>query len=257
MTKGQVIDRWIHLVGKNSKLTDKLYVIDRLDENDNPINIGLQEMHEYCTEIMQVTGKKIGAIVMDHFHIISTHINVHKKPNFGIGTEQNTGYGDVQNLSLNGLATQLKSLIQSLNTFGILLSQTTKEKGVGDLPLGKDAAYGVSQYEWIVDRIVTIWQPLMRVQALTSIRYLAFQYAKIREKRPTDKIMEYDPKLLTYDMNSGNLNITTEMEYQSFIELLPKANEAREAAIKKKANAYSIQINLSGIDEALAKVTGA
>lgn len=96
----------------------------------------------------------------------------------------------------------------------------------------------------------------MRVQNLTPTRFLAFQYAKIREKRPNDKIMEYDPKLLTYDMNSGNLRITTEQEYQQFIELLPKANEAREAAIKKKANSYSIQLNLNGIDEALAKVTG-
>lgn len=254
MSKGQIIKRWLKLVGTNSPLADRLYVIDTQDDKGMPTQLGLQEFYEYCTEIKQVTGKHIGAFVVDHFHIISSHINIHKKPNFGIKSEQNTGYGDVQNLSMNGLATQLKSLVKTLDSFGIILTQTTKEKGGGDLPIGKDGAYGVSQYEWVVDRIVSIWQPLMRVQHLTKTAFLAFQYAKMREKHALDKIKEYDPKLLTYDMTSGNLNTTTEVEYQEFVQLLPQANEIREAMIKKKPSSYSIQLNLKGIEDALAKV---
>lgn len=254
MSKGQIIKRWLKLVGQNSPLADRLYVIDTQDENDMPRSIGLQEIYEYCTEIKQVTGKHIGAFVVDHFHIISCHIDVRKKPNFGIKNEQNTGYGDIQKLSFNGLATQLKSLVKTIDSFGIVLTQTTKEKGGGDLPIGKDGAYGVSQYEWIVDRILTIWQPLMRVQNKAKNNFLAFQYAKMREKHPSDRIKEYDPKLLTYDMLSGNLKVTTQEEYSEFTALLPEANEARDAMAKKKPGAYSIQVNLSGIDEAIAKL---
>lgn len=254
MSKGQIIKRWLKLVGDNSSLADRLYVIDTQDNDGSHVSIGLQEMYEYCKEIMQVTGKHIGAFVVDHFHIISSHINIHKKPNFAIKSEQNTGYGDIQNLSMNGLASQMKTMVKMLDSFGIILTQTTKEKGAGDLPIGKDGAYGVSQYEWIVDRILTIWQPLMRVQTASPTNYLAFQYAKLREKHPADKIKEYDPKLLTYDMASGNLRPTSTDEYAQFVQLLPLANDAREATIKKKANAYSIQVDLKGIDEAIAKL---
>lgn len=255
MSKGQVIKRWLKLVGDNSPLADRLYVIDTTDEATKlPVSIGLQEIYEACVGIKQVTGKHIGAFVVDHFHIISSHINIHKKPNFGIKSEQHTGYGDVQNLSMNGLATQLKSLVKALDSFGIILTQTTKEKGAGDLPIGKDGAYGVSQYEWIMDRIITIWQPLMRVQQLCKNHFLAFQYAKVREKHAADKIKEYDPKLLTYDITSGTLRITSSDEYLEFTDLLPKANEAREALAKKKPGAYSIQVDLKGLDESLAKL---
>jgi hypothetical protein len=254
MSKGQIIKRWLKLVGKDSPLADRLYVIDTQDEKGMPSPIGLQEMYEYCTEIKQVTGKHIGAFVIDHFHIISSHIDIRKKPNFGIKSEQNTGYGDIQNLSFNGLATQLKSLVKTIDSFGIILTQTTKDKGAGDLAIGKDGAYGVSQYEWIVDRILTIWQPLMRVQHLAKSNFLAFQYAKMREKHPNDKIKELDAKLLTYDMESGNLKIPSSDEYGEFVLLLPQANEVRDAMSKKKPSTYSIQLNLAGIEEALAKV---
>lgn len=254
MSKGQVIKRWLKLVGENSPLADRLYVIDTQDEKGMPCPIGLQEIYETCVEIKQATGRHIGAFVADHFHIISSHINIHKKPNFGIKSEQGTGYGDIQNLSDNGKATQLKSLVKTLDTFGIVLTQTTKEKGVGDLPIGKDGAYGISQYEWIMDWILTIWQPLMRVQHLAKTNYLAFQYAKMREKGPKDKIKELDPKLLTYDINTGNLRVTTTQEYTEFTELLPKANEARENLVKKKTGGYSVQLNLDGIEQALAKL---
>lgn len=254
MSKGQIIKRWIKLVGEDSQLANRLYVIDTQDDKGMPTSIGLQEMYEYCTEIKQVTGKHIGAFIIDHFHIISSHIDIRKKPNFGIKNEQNTGYGDIRNLSFNGLATQLKSLVKTLDSFGIILTQTTKEKGAGDTPIGKDGAYGVSQYEWIVDRILTIWQPLMRVQNQAKSHFLAFQYAKMREKHPLDQIKEYDPKLLTYDMSSGNLKVTTGEEYTHFMELFPAANEARENSIKKKPSSYSIQVNLKGIDEAINKL---
>lgn len=247
----QIIKRWVKLVGENSPLTERLFVIGSMDDEGMPRNIGLQEIYEYSKEITRDTGKKIGALIIDHFHIISTHINVNKHPNFGIESEQGTGYGNQRNLSLNGLATQLKSLVKTLDTFGILLTQTTKEKGVGDQPIAKDGAYGCSQFEWIMDRIVTIWQPLMRIQSRTPLRFLAYQYVKIREKHEDDRIYECDPKLLTYDLKSGNLTPPTSDQYQVFLDLEPEADEARNNAKKKQGMIYSLPIDLESIDRAV------
>lgn len=251
MSKDQVIKRWLDLTNNDLALAEKFFVIDRVNEKNLPINIGLQEIYEYSQEVTQVTGKKIGAIILDHFHIISTHIDARKSPNFGIDSEQNTGRGDIRNLSLNGLATQLKALTQTLNTFCILLSQTTKGKGIGDTPLAKDAAYGVSQFEWIVDRIITIWQPLMRVQNKCATKFLAFQYAKIREKTIKDEIRELEPKVLVYSLQDGSIRVPCVSEYQNFEALLPEAEEARKALLKNEGIEYSIQIDLDSVKRAL------
>jgi len=251
MSKDQVIKRWLDLTNNDLALAEKFFVIDRVNEKNLPINIGLQEIYEYSQEVTQVTGKKIGAIILDHFHIISTHIDARKSPNFGIDSEQNTGRGDIRNLSLNGLATQLKALTQTLNTFCILLSQTTKGKGIGDTPLAKDAAYGVSQFEWIVDRIITIWQPLMRVQNKCATKFLAFQYAKIREKTIKDEIRELEPKVLVYSLQDGSIRVPCVNEYQNFEALLPEAEEARRALLKNEGIEYSIQIDLDSVKRAL------
>lgn len=243
-----VIERWIQLVGDKSPLTDKLYVIDNYDENGLPRNIGLQEIYNFSMDIKKSTGADLGAIVIDHIHLISPMIDPNKQPNFGTFAEYG-GYGEKQKLGLGAICSNLKSLVNSLDTFGIILTQTTKEKGVGDTPIGKDGAYGISQYEWIMDRILTIWQPLMRVQKLTDLRFLAFQYVKIREKHKDDKIFENDPKLLLYDLGTGNLSIPDQDQYQVFRELLPQANEARQALQKKESNAYSVQLDLNEVDQ--------
>lgn len=255
MSKGQIIKRWLKLVGEDSALADRLYVVDTQDANNMPITIGLQEIYGFCLALQHSTGKHLGAVLIDHFHLISTHIDVRKKPNFGIGSEQNTGYGNMQNLSPNMMATQLKSMVKTLDTFFIVLAQTTKEKGVGDLPIGKDGAYGISQFEWIMDYIITIWQPLMRVQQSVKHNFLAYQYAKIREKHPGDKIKELEPKLLTYSMEKGTLRPTTPDEYSHFAEMLPQAQAIREALVKKKPTMYTLQIDPDRIDKALANLT--
>lgn len=251
MPEEEINERWIELVGENSPLAKRLYVIANEDENGEPRNIGLQEVYEYCSDIKLASGKEIRAIALDHFGIWSSHIDTTKKHKFGIESEQNAGYGIIKNLSENRKADQMKTLVKMLNTHLFILTQTTKEKGVGDLPIAKDGAYGLSNYENIVDRIITLWQPLMRVQHLTNHRFLAWQYAKNRHIHKTDKIKVYEPKLLTYDMDSGSLALSNSEDFRIFSELLPQANEAREALQKKKADAYSIMAELDGIEDLL------
>jgi hypothetical protein len=254
MTVSEIVARWIKLVGENSPLADRLYVIDNYDEKGNPRNIGLQEILEFSEEIKLGTGKNIGALAVDHIGILSKHIDTEKKYTFGIASETDSGWGKMRTLSMNSMAKQLKPLANLLDTFLIILTQTTKEKGVGDLPIGKDGAYGISDYENIMDRIITCWQPLQRVQNQTKTRYLAWQYVKIRNKHEHDQIQTQEPKLLTFELSSGDLRITTTEEYAEFQRLLPIANSMRDSEVKKKSDGYSIHVALGDMLKNLPNV---
>ncbi len=255
MPDREVIEAWIDLVGENSPLTDRLYVIANEDVNGEPRNIGLQEIYEYCSDIKISTGKEIGALAIDHFGVLSSHIDIRKKPNFGINNESTLGWGDIKNLSKNMLATQIKALTKMLDTFTIVLTQTTKEKGQGDVPIDKDGAYGISEYENIMDYIITAWQPLMRVQDKSPYYYLAWQYVKIRHKHSLDKIKTHQQKLLTFDMKTKRLNPTSQEEYQLFQELLPMAIKAREELAKKKSTEYSRCVDMSELKKMTANLS--
>jgi hypothetical protein len=243
MAAGEIVDRWNKLVGKDSDLAHRLYVIGAENEKFEPRTIGLQEILEDCQELRQYTGKNIGMLAIDHVGIISKHIDIRKKHTFSIDSEQGSGFGNIRTLSLNTLCNQLKVLNKMLDTHIIVLTQTTKEKGSGDLPIDKDGAYGISNYENIMDRIITIWQPLKRVQEMTPIRFLAWQYVKIRNKSVDDKLQEGQPRLMTYDLISGDFRNSTPEEYIEFQRLFPVTIERREAMIKKKGGVgYSIHI---------------
>lgn len=253
MPEAEIIDRWIKLVGSTSPLAERLYVISNEDEKGNPRNIGLQEIHEISEEIKKVTGKDIAMIAIDHIGIVAKHIDVRKKQTFGIQSEVNAGWGEIKTMSIASIATHMKTLAKMLDTFIIVLTQTTKEKGQGDLPIDKDGAFGISQYENIMDRIVTIWQPIQRVQNQTNIRFLAWQYVKIRNKHIDDKIQTYEAKLLSFDLSTGDLRFTTQNEYQEFQRLLPVAMEIRQNLMKKKDPvAYSINVTPEMHDKARA-----
>jgi hypothetical protein len=244
MAVGEIVDRWNKLVGKASPLADRLYVVGNETENFEPRNVGLQEILEDCEELKRLTGKNIGIVAIDHVAIVARHIDCRKKYTFGIDSEQGAGYGNIKTLSLNSLCSQLKVLCKKLDTHIIVLTQTTKEKGVGDLPIDKDGAYGMSNYENIMDRIITVWQPLKLVQAQAKKWYLAWQYVKIRNKHENDQIRTHEAKLLTYNMATGDLTVTEPDDYQEFLRLYPLANEIRKNLAKKEGGiGYSIQVD--------------
>lgn len=250
MPEVEIAERWESLVGKDSPWSNRLYIIGNEDPHTGePRNLGLQEIVEDVQELERQTGKKVRSMGLDHFGLIAKHIDTRKKYTFGILSEDQGGWGEVRTLSANRMATELKSVAKILDVFLLVLTQTTKEKGVGDLPIGKDGAYGISQYENIMDYIITIWQPLMRVHKDTPHRFLAYQYAKIRHKNKHDKIHELEPKLLTYQGDTGDLTCPTEDEYAAFKQWLPKATEARQNEQKKTINEYSRTIDFNKVQE--------
>lgn len=242
MTEQSMVKRWIKLVGENSKLADRLYVVGNEDSAGEPRNIGLQEIIEICNEIKKLTGKNLGTLTIDHIGILARHIDTRKKYTFAVHSEPGAGWADIRMLSLNTVATQMKALAKILDVHVFVLTQTTKGKGQGDLPIDKDGAYGISQYENIMDRIITVWQPLMYVQNQSRCHFLAYQYVKIREKHVNDQIKCYQPRLLTFDMHTGDFRISTTEEFAEFERVLPMAAEARENREKKKSPGYSVQL---------------
>jgi hypothetical protein len=251
MSVGEIVTRWNNLVGKESKLADRLYVIGNETEAFEPRNIGLQEILEDCQELKKLTGKNLGMIIIDHIGIVSKHIDTRKKVTFGINSEVGAGFGDIKVLSLNSLCNQLKPLCKMLDTHVVVLTQTTKAKGIGDMPIDKDGAYGMSNYENIVDRIVTIWQPLKLVQSQTKHRFLAWQYVKIRAKHKDDKIQTSEAKILTFELETGDLRIPTQEEYTEFMRLYPVAQEMRLAQQKQTGGiGYSIHTGVSDLVKA-------
>lgn len=234
MTEAEIVDRWIKLVGTGSPLAERLYVIGNEDHKGNPRNIGLQEIQEIGEDIKKHTGKNIGMIVVDHIGIISKHIDTRKKHTFGIQSEIGAGWSEIRTLGLSSVATQMKTLAKMLDTFIVVLTQTTKGKGDGWTPIDKDGAFGISQYENIMDRIVTIWRPLLKLESETKTRFMAWQYVKIRNQHVGDQIRTYEPKLLVFDLGTGDLRLTLPDEYKEFQELYPKVQALLEAQSKKK-----------------------
>ena len=248
----EIVERWISLGGDGTRLI----VIGNEDENNEPRNIGIQEIYEYCTDIKKATGKDIGAISIDHVGIISHHIDTRKKHVFGVDNDMDSGWGDMRKISLNNLCTQMKSLAKMLNTFLVLLTQTTKEKGIGYKPIEKDAAYGVSQYENIVDYMIGLWQPVMLVQNDCDVKFLSWQYCKIRNKHKMDPMSTNQFKLLTYDMGSGDLNIPTDAEYDVFKEMMQMQIEAAKNKEKSAETTYTKSIDVKELDMIANKLRG-
>jgi hypothetical protein len=205
-------------------------------------------------DIKMATGKEIGVVAIDHIGIISKHVDTTKDYTFGIESEQMAGWGQIKTMSMANLATQLKTLAKMLNTFVIPLTQTTKAKGLGYTPLGKDAAFGISQYENIVDYMLTLWQPLMLVQDQLETRFLAWQYAKIRHQHKDDIIKPNSYKLLVYDMASGALIPPDEEQYQEFARLLPVAQERAKEKENKVETQYTRSLSLESLNQISQKL---
>ena len=251
----EIIERWLLLVGEND-LANRLIVIGNEDEKGEPRNIGIQEVYEYCQDIKKARGCEIRAIALDHVGILSQHIDMRKKHLFGARNEQAFGNDNLRTISINNLCTQMKSLAKMLNTFLVLLTQTTKEKGVGYKPIEKDAAYGVSQYENIVDYIIGLWQPLMLVQNNCETKFLSWQYCKIRNKHKRDPMSTNEFRILTYCLETGDLRVPSDVEYDVFKELLPAQIDAAKSKEKNTETAYKKSIDMDELNLIADKLRG-
>lgn len=209
----EIAARWASMCGSNTLLHDKVQVLGNYNKDGSYRNLSLDEIKDYILQYQKATGKKAGCVVIDHIGALK------KKTKDG------------ENQALIDICHQMKAFAVQTNTFLVMQSQTSREKaGIGDIELDKDAAYGTTTFEWYVDFLVTIWQPLKRVYAeADNMTVTAFKFCKIRKKDvKKDKIKEDVRYKLIYDPKNEMFRELTQDEQESFKFFNNKATNMRK-----------------------------
>lgn len=218
MSENQIAKRWIKRVGVNSPLTSRLYIISNYDNDGKARKMTVGDIISEITLIKNALKVDVLCTAIDHLHII-----------------ERESADD-----LNRICHLVKNLAVELHTFGILLSQTQKENNTGDTPLDQNASHNCSQFAWISDWVLTIHAPLKKVANMTNMNILAWQYAKIREKSPNDKVKVGINQLLSYDMHTGRLSELSIDQETEFSFLYTQVLELRKAEEESKLAQYNL-----------------
>lgn len=236
MPARQVVQRWLKLVGKNSIHSNRLYVIDNKNTDER---LTWQHIVKFVQDTCKSLNKKPGAVVIDHFMALSDKIDTTKEPNFDVSTDFNSGRGKLKTINVKEMSRLMKVVAEHLNCFLIIQNQSTIERaGHGDTPMGINAAYGAAQFAWFCDYIITVWQPLKRVQTDTYLTCSGWQYSKIREVGLNDLTRVYTRHTLYYDLSNGDFRPLNELEEDEFNKMVEMANQLRKADDKKEATQY-------------------
>jgi hypothetical protein len=236
MPARQIVKRWTKLVGAKNKDSMRLFVIDNKLTDER---ITWQHVVKYVQDTCSREGKKPGVVVIDHFMALSDKLDITKEPKFDVSTDVNSGRGKIQTVNMKEMCRLMKVVAEYLNCFLIVQNQSTIERaGHGDTPMGLGAAYGSAHFAWFSDYIITVWQPLKRVQQETFLTVSGWQYSKIREVGLNDLTRVYTRHHLIYDLPTGDFRILNELEEDEFNKMVEKANALRKADDKKETTQY-------------------
>lgn len=237
MPARQVISRWHKLVGKGTPESKRLFIVDNKNTDER---LTWQHIYKFVEDTCNHLGKKPGCVIVDHFMALADKIDTTKEPNFDVSTDVNSGRGKIKTISVKEMCRLMKVIAEGLNCFLIVQNQSTIERaGHGDTPMGINAAYGAAQYAWFCDYIITVWQPLKRVQNETALTASGWQYSKIREVGLNDATRVYTRHSIYYDIPTGDFRPLTELEEDEFNTFVEKANTLRKADADNKTTQYS------------------
>jgi hypothetical protein len=226
MTEAEIAEKWFKLVG-DSPISDRLYVIENYDENQKAKALNTNGIKLEMLKLRETLGVGILSWALDHLHIININ----------------------NAMDYNATCDEIKQISVEMNSFCFLLSQTTKGKGAGDVPVPKDGCYGCSKYEWNCSYIISIFQPLMKIQSKApDMPVLAWQYAKIRFKNRKDKVKEAMNYLLVYDFDSESLRELSRDEKSKFGLLYEEVLILRQNEEKFKTFQFDLSEHIKGKD---------
>lgn len=220
----EIAKRWVTMCGDNETLRSMVKILGNYNDDGTFRNLSLADIKDHVLEVEKETGKKIGCVVLDHVGALK------KKTKEG------------ENQGLIEVFQALKPFAVETNTFFVVQSQTSREKaGIGDLELDKDAAYGSTLFEWYVDFLMTIWQPLKRVyKDAKNMTVTAFKYCKIRQKNiDKDNIQEDQRYKLIFDPNTERFRELTQIEEKSFVFFNNQATNIRKKDRKTDVLEYN------------------
>lgn len=233
MAESELLDKLERVMGDRHDLMDRIYIIDNYDEDLVCKAMTVHDIKLELRKIKMALNVEIAAVVIDHLHEIN-----------------NNGHSDY-----NKVCEELRNMTKEINTFTIVQSQTTKEKGIGDVPVPRNGCFGTSRYENLMTYIITIFQPLRRVQNECNLPVLGWQYCKIRFKGKTDKAKEEVNYVLKYDFDSESLLDLTPNDKYEFSAFYDKVLEMREKEEKKKSYTFDLSSYVQGKDGQMIKIT--
>lgn len=210
----EIAERWRTICGDDTELHDKVHLISNYADDGSFRHLSFTEIKDYILKFQEVTGNKIGAVVIDHIGALK------KKGKEG------------ENQDLMTICHEMKAFAVQTNTMLIMQSQAPREKaGIGDLELNKDAAYGTVYFESYCDYLITLWQPLKRCYAeIGCPTIMAFKFCKIRHKKQgLDEIKEDVPYKMIFDPSSERLRDLTQEEEKGFRFWISQATNKRKA----------------------------
>lgn len=226
MTAAEIAEKWTLLTADMPELSDRLFIIENYDEQGVSKMLNVQGIKHELKKIKEVLGETIIATTVDHLH----QVNNNGSPDF------------------NPVMDALKVLAVEVDTHLFVPSQTTKGKGVGDIPVPKDGCFGTSKAEWLATNIITIFQPLLRVQKEADLPILGWQFAKIRYKNKGDKAKEGMNYLLYFEHDKQNLRGLDRNEKAEFEMFYEKVLELRSNEEKFKAYQFDLSEVIVGKD---------
>jgi hypothetical protein len=183
-----------------------IYFLGNFNEDGTRRDLGTADICEYAKGLEIALKRKIGVIAIDHIGIL--------KQTRSLKSDEREG--------LIGVCKELKPLAAATDTFVIIQSQTSRAKAdAGDVELDVSAAFGVSSFEWYVDHLIVLWQPLRRVYGQMDrdkmLCVTAFKMCKTRDKNVIrDEIQTDVPYGLAYDPETEVFREMTSDEEKSY-----------------------------------------
>lgn len=197
----ELAERWRVMCGEDTSLHSKVQILSNYADDGTYRNFSLKDIKEYILKYQQVTGRKVGCVVIDHIGVLRA--------------DSRNG----ENNSVLSICKEMKSFAVETNTFLIMQSQAPREKaGSGDLELNKDSAYGSVFFESFCDFLVTLWQPLkLMYKDPICPTVSALKFCAIRSKnQKVDRIKEDVCYRLFFESETGLLREMTQAEEESF-----------------------------------------
>ena len=226
MSAGEIAEKWYKSTEDTPELADRLYIIENYDDQGISKELTTNDIKIELNNIKETLNTTVHAFALDHLH------------------EINVGNA----VDLNPTCKELKNIAVELDSHGFILSQTTKGKGIGDIPVPKDGCYGTSRYEWLMTNILTVFQPLRRVEKDCDLAVMGWQYAKIRYKNAKDKCKEGMNYLMRFDFDTEDLVDLNATEVSTFKMYYDKVLELRQNEAKFKSYQFDLSREIKGKD---------
>ena len=224
MTIAQIITKWDKLTGHNPELSQRLYIVASFDDEGNGIDLSIEGIRNILKRYQIVLNKPILSVVLDHLNNVPLNGN-----------------------TLDHVTTGFGRLAKEHNFLAFLNAQTSKERGgQGDIPLDKNAPYMTSKPTQDSVYMISISQPLKRIQDQVDFPVTAWSYAKIRFKERTDTVKETINYLLMFEYETeGYRELSVEEKYQ-FREYYQQVVEMRKEEDKNKTHLYDTSFKIKG-----------